>query len=207
MICPLIDESDVLEVKSATEEYERLKNKIYPDLNIGLLHGRMKPKEKEKIMREFSKGKINMLVSTSVVEVGIDIPNATVMLIEGADRFGLAQLHQFRGRVGRSDHQSFCFLFTDSTSSTTHKRLKALIGSANGFELAQKDLEIRGPGELVGVRQSGLPDLAMASLTDFELVKNAREEAEKIINEDDKLSKYPKLLAKLDKFTKEIHFE
>ncbi len=207
VICPLIEESDVLEVKSATQEYEKLKSDIYPDLKIGLLHGRMKPKEKEEIMQKFIKRGIDILVSTSVIEVGIDIPNASVMLIEGADRFGLAQLHQFRGRVGRGEHQSFCFLFTDSTSATTARRLKALIKSNNGFELAEQDLKIRGPGELVGIRQSGLPDLAMASLTDFELIKNAREEAEALIEEDDKLLKYPKLAEKLKKFTKKVHFE
>lgn len=207
VICPLIEESDFLEVKSATEEYERLSKKIYPDLKIGLLHGRMKPKEKEEAMKKFSSGEVHILVSTSVVEVGIDIPNASVMLIEGSDRFGLAQLHQFRGRVGRGKYQSFCFLFTDSTSSTTHRRLSALVKSDNGFELAEKDLQIRGPGELVGIRQSGLPDLAMASLSDAELIKNAREEAEKIISADHKLSKYPKLADKLKRFTKKVHFE
>lgn len=207
VICPLIEESDILEVRSAKQEYEKLKNKIYPDLKIGLLHGRMKPKEKEKTMKDFLESKIDILVSTSVVEVGIDVPNASVMLIEGADRFGLAQLHQFRGRVGRGKYQSFCFLFTDSTSSTTHKRLKALIKNSNGFELAEKDLEIRGPGELIGVRQSGLPDLAMASLSDAELIKNAREEAEKLIGEDSKLAKYPKLAEKLKRFKKKVHFE
>ena len=207
VICPLIEESDVLEVRSATEEYEKLSKKIYPDLNVGLLHGKMKPKEKEEIMKRFIKREIDILVSTSVIEVGIDIPNASVMLIEGADRFGLAQLHQFRGRVGRGKHQSFCFLFTDSTSATTARRLKALIKSNNGFELAEQDLKIRGPGELVGVRQSGLPDLAMASLSDAELIKNAREEAEALIEEDNKLSKHPKLSEKLKMFTKKVHFE
>ena len=207
VICPLIEESDILEVKSATEEYERLRDKIYPNLNIGLLHGKMKSKEKEEIMQKFLNKKINILVSTSVIEVGIDVPNATVMVIEGADRFGLAQLHQFRGRVGRGEYQSFCFLFTDSTSVKTSQRLKALIKSSNGFELAEQDVKIRGPGELVGVRQSGLPDLAMASLTDFELIKNARQEAEAIIKEDSELKKYPKLSEKLKMFTKKIHFE
>ena len=207
VICPLIEESDILEVKSATQEYEKLRTKIYPNLNIGLLHGKMKSKEKEEIMQKFSDKKIDILVSTSVIEVGIDVPNATVMVIEGADRFGLAQLHQFRGRVGRGEYQSFCFLFTDSTSVKTSKRLKALIKSSNGFELAEQDLKIRGPGELVGVRQSGLPDLAMASLSDFELIKNARYEAEEIIKEDIELKKYPKLSERLKMFTKKIHFE
>ena len=207
VICPLVEESDILEVKSATQEYERLQNEIYPDLRIGLLHGKMKSKEKEEIMQKFSSGEVEILVSTSVVEVGIDISNASVMLIEGSDRFGLAQLHQFRGRVGRGKHQSFCFLFTDSTSATTARRLKALIKSANGFELAEQDLKIRGPGELVGVRQSGLPDLAMASLTDFELIKSAREEAEGLMEKDSELLKYPKLASKLKQFTKKVHFE
>ena len=207
VICPLIEESDILEVKSATQEYEKLRTKIYPNLNVGLLHGKIKPKEKEEIMQKFSDKKIDILVSTSVIEVGIDIPNATVMIIEGADRFGLAQLHQFRGRVGRGEYQSFCFLFTDSTSVKTNQRLKALIKSSNGFELAEQDLKIRGPGELVGVRQSGLPDLAMASLSDSELIKNARHEAEAIIKEDSELKKYPKLAERLKTFTKKIHFE
>lgn len=207
VICPLIEESDVLEIKSATQEYEKLQKEIYPDLSIGLLHGKMKPKEKEEMMKKFSENKINILVSTSVVEVGIDIPNATVMLIEGADRFGLAQLHQFRGRVGRGQFQSYCFLSTDSTSGKTHKRLKALIESQSGFELAQKDLELRGPGELIGVRQSGLPDLAMASLSDSELIQKTREEAKEIMKKDPYLIKYPKLLKQLKNFEKDVHLE
>jgi len=207
VICPLIEESDILEVKSATEEYEKLSKEIYSDFYIGLLHGKMKPKEKEEIMKKFAENKINILVSTSVVEVGIDIPNATVMLIEGADRFGLAQLHQFRGRVGRGEYQSYCFLFTDSTSSKTHKRLKALIESDNGFDLAQKDLELRGPGELVGVRQSGLPDLAMASLSDSELIEATRDEAKIVLEKDANLKKYPKLLKKIESFEKDVHLE
>lgn len=207
VICPLIEESDILEVKSATEEFEKLQNEIYPELKIGLLHGRMKPKEKEEVMKNFSEGKINILVSTSVVEVGIDIPNATVMLIEGADRFGLAQLHQFRGRVGRGEYQSYCFLFTDSTSGKAHRRLKALVDNTSGFELAQKDLELRGPGELVGVRQSGLPDLAMASLADSELIQQTREEAKKILETDPNLKKHSKLLKRIENFEKDVHLE
>ncbi|MFA6096500.1 MAG: ATP-dependent DNA helicase RecG [Candidatus Paceibacterota bacterium] len=207
VICPLIEESDVLEVRSATEEYEKLRKKIYPDLAIGLLHGKMKPKEKESAMKDFTSGKTDILVSTSVVEVGIDVPNATVMLIEGSDRFGLAQLHQFRGRVGRGEHQSFCFLFTDSTSGVAHKRLKALVKCNNGFELAEKDLEMRGPGELVGVRQSGLPDLAMASLSDTELIKIARDEAIALIERDADVSTHPKLEERLKQFKEKVHFE
>lgn len=207
VICPLIEESDILEIKSAMQEYEKLQKEIYPDFSIGLLHGQMKPKEKEKTMKKFSENKINILVSTSVVEVGIDIPNATVMLIEGADRFGLAQLHQFRGRVGRGQFQSHCFLFTDSTSGKARKRLKALIESQSGFDLAQKDLELRGPGELIGVRQSGLPDLAMASLSDSELIQTTREEAKKIAEKDMNLRRYPKLLKRLESFEKDVHLE
>lgn len=207
VICPLIEESDLLEVKSATEEYARLQQEVYPQFRVGLLHGRMKPKEKEEVMKKFQAGEIDILVSTSVVEVGIDIPNATVMLIEGADRFGLAQLHQFRGRVGRGEFQSYCFLFTDSTSGKTHKRLRALIESASGFDLAQQDLLLRGPGELVGVRQSGLPDLAMASLTDSELISATREEAKKILEQDPELKRHPRLLSRIEIFEKDIHLE
>ena len=207
VICPLIDESDKLEVKSAIQEYEKLSQKIFPDLKIGLLHGKLKPKEKEAVMKEFGAGKINILVSTSVVEVGIDVPNASVMMIEGSDRFGLAQLHQFRGRVGRSEHQSFCFLFTDSTAQKTHRRLKALLKNSSGFELAEQDLKIRGPGELAGVRQSGLPDLAMASLSDVELIKQARSEAAQILDKNADLKSYPKLLDKLESFRERVHFE
>ncbi len=207
VICPLIDESDKLEVKSATQEYKKLNREIFPDLKIGLLHGKLNPKEKEAVMKEFSEGKINILVSTSVVEVGIDVPNASVMMIEGSDRFGLAQLHQFRGRVGRSEHQSFCFLFTDSTAQKTHRRLKALLKNSSGFELAEQDLKIRGPGELAGVRQSGLPDLAMASLSDIELIKRVRSEASRILDKSVNLKSYPKLLSKLESFRERVHFE
>ncbi len=207
VICPLIDESDKLEVKSAIQEHEKLSRKIFPNLKIGLLHGKLKPKEKEAMMKEFGEGKINILVSTSVVEVGIDVPNASVMMIEGSERFGLAQLHQFRGRVGRSEFRSFCFLFTDSTAQKTHRRLKALLKNSSGFELAEQDLKIRGPGELAGVRQSGLPDLAMASLSDVELIKQARSEATLILNKNADLKAYPKLLSKLESFRERVHFE
>lgn len=207
VICPLIEESEKLEVKAATKEYERLKEKIFPEFKIGLLHGRLKAKEKEKIMTEFLNKNLDILVSTSVIEVGIDIPNATVMMIEGADRFGMASLYQFRGRVGRSEYQSYCFLLTDSVSSKTNSRLKAIESAKSGFELAEKDLEIRGPGDFTGVRQSGLPDLAMASLTDLKLVEETREAAKKILNNDPALKKYPLLVLRLAEFKNRIHLE
>jgi ATP-dependent DNA helicase RecG len=195
------------EVKAAKEEYEKLSQKIFPDLNIALLHGKMGSKEKEKIMKDFKNKKVDVLVSTSVVEVGVDVPNATVMVIEGAERFGLAQLHQFRGRVGRSDHQSFCFLFTSSSSRKTYKRLKALIECSDGFDLSEKDLEIRGPGNLLGTKQWGIPDLAMASLTNVFLIEKTREAAKKIVDEDPTLKKYPTLKRRVEEMRTKIHFE
>jgi len=211
VICPRIEKGEKsltwAEAKAVKEEYEKLSKIIFPDLRIGMLHGRMKPEEKEKIMREFKNKKIDLLVSTSVVEVGIDIPNATVMMIEGAERFGLAQLHQFRGRVGRGEHQSFCFLFTDSPAKKTQARLKALLASENGFELAEKDLEIRGPGEIFGSKQWGIPDLAMDSLKDIFLVEKTKMTAKEILEEDPELKKYSLLREKLIQFRQRIHLE
>jgi len=158
-------------------------------------------------MKDFKAGKTHILVSTSVVEVGIDVPNATVMMIEGADRFGLAQLHQFRGRVGRSTYQSYCFLFTDSPAQKTHQRLRALIKYGDGFTISKKDLQIRGPGDLTGKRQWGIPDLAMATLNDLELVQKARVEAQRLIKEEPELKKYPLLRDKLKKFKQKVHLE
>ena len=195
------------EIKAVKEEYDKLSKIIFPDLKIGMLHGKMKPEEKEKIMRDFKEKKTDLLVSTSVVEVGIDIPNATVMMIEGAERFGLAQLHQFRGRVGRGEHQSFCFLFTDSPAKKTQERLKALMTCENGFELAEKDLEIRGPGEIFGKSQWGIPDLAMDSLKDIFLVAKTKEAAKEILEEDRELKKYPLLREKLNQLRQKIHLE
>ena len=172
-----------------------------------MLHGKMKPREKENIMKDFSSKKIDILVSTSVIEVGIDIPNATIMMIEGAERFGLAQLYQFRGRVGRGKEQSFCFLFTDSTAKSTEDRLKALLEAKNGFELAEKDLEIRGPGEFLGQKQTGLPDLAMNALRNMDLVKSARKDAEDILKKDPQLIHHPLLLDRLRSFEEKIHKE
>ncbi|MBI4919883.1 ATP-dependent DNA helicase RecG [Candidatus Azambacteria bacterium] len=215
IVCPLIEESKKLsekllearEIKAAKKEQERLQEKIFPEFKIGLLHGRLKPKEKEKIMSEFLDKNLDILVATSVVEVGIDIPNATIMMIEGADRFGLASLHQFRGRVGRGEHQSYCFLLTESPSDKTNRRLKALESAQSGFDLAERDLEIRGPGDFTGVRQAGLPDLAIASLTDAKLVEQTRAAAKEIISRDPNLNAYPLLKTRLAEFRNKIHLE
>ncbi len=179
IICPLVEESEVIEVKAATEEYERLQKDIFPQHKLALLHGRMKAEEKEAVMKAFSAGETDILVSTSVVEVGIDVPNATIMIIEGAERFGLAQLHQFRGRVGRGSHQSYCFLFSDSSSPEALERLNHMVRHASGFALAELDLAMRGPGEVYGVKQSGLPDLKMASFGDAALLERARSAAKR----------------------------
>jgi ATP-dependent DNA helicase RecG len=184
IICPLVEASDKSEAKAATDEHRRLQKTIFPDLRLGLLHGRMKGEEKEAVMSAFYRGETHILVSTSVVEVGIDVPNATVMLVEGANRFGLAQLHQFRGRVGRGEHKSTCLLLADSTTPEAEERLRALESTNDGFVLAEKDLELRGPGEFFGTRQSGLPDLKLAEISDLETLEKAREEAERLFEED-----------------------
>ncbi len=195
------------EVKNVTEVYEAFSKSIFPDLRIAMLHGKMKSTEKAKIMADFSAGNGDLLVSTSVIEVGVDVPNATIMMIEGADRFGLSQLYQFRGRVGRGEHQSYCLLFSDSKSESTQHRLNALLKAKNGFELAEEDLAIRGPGEFIGDKQTGIPDLAMRSLNNMELVKSAREAANDLLTTDKELSAYPPLRAALAKFQKQIHLE
>jgi ATP-dependent DNA helicase RecG len=187
VVCPLVDESETIESKAATEEYQRLSEDVFPDLSLGLLHGRMPSKEKEKVMRQFRDGELDILVSTPVVEVGIDVANATVMMIDGADRFGLAQLHQFRGRVGRGKHKSYCILMSDSASETAKERLSALARIHDGFQLAEVDLELRGPGDFFGTRQSGLPSLKMAHITDRELLELARNEATRLMEEDPEL--------------------
>jgi len=207
VVCPLIDISDKLGVKSVKEEYKKLNEQIFPNLKIDFLHGRMKAKEKEEIMQNFLNNKTKVLVSTSVVEVGIDIPNAIIMMIEGADRFGLAQLHQFRGRVGRGEHQSYCFLFTDSNNEKTLNRLSALVNNYDGFSLAKMDLKLRGPGQVYGLAQKGFPELKIASLFDYELAKQAKQEAEKIINLNANLNNYPLLKNKLNEQCKIAHLE
>lgn len=207
VICPLIDPSDKLGVKSVTEEFEKLNKLIFPDLAIAILHGKLKTEEKEKIMSAFQRNEINVLVSTSVIEVGIDIPNATIMMIEGADRFGLAQLHQFRGRVGRDVHQSYCLLFSESNSAATSERLNALAKYHDGLTLAKIDLKHRGPGEVYGKAQKGFPELRIASLFDLELTQAAKSAAEKIIHSDPDLKDYPLLKEKYGEWNRNVHLE
>lgn len=200
VICPLIEKSDKLGVKSATEEAENL-SKVFSKRKVGLLHGKMKPAEKEQVMADFKSQKLDILVSTSVIEVGVDVPNASVMIIEGADRFGLAQLHQFRGRVGRGKHQSYCFMFTDSKIEKTLERLNALAKIQNGFELAEKDLELRGPGELLGIKQSGKIDETMTRvIADPRIIKEVLETAEKFLSQTD-LKEFPLLEERVSEFS------
>ncbi len=220
VICPRIEPSEAeneylltkeeeknLEIKSVKEEFDKLSKRIFPDLAVGMLHGKMTAKEKEEVMKKFSAGEIGVLVSTSVVEVGVDVPNATIMMIEGADRFGLSQLYQFRGRVGRGEHQSFCFLFSESGSRSGYLRLNSLLTAKNGFELAEEDLKLRGPGEFLGQEQAGMPDVAMRSLNNLELVKATREAAEEVLRSSPGLREYPRLREKLREFSSDIHLE
>ena len=190
IIYPLIDESEKIEARAAVDDYETLSKEVFPDLKLGLLHGRMRPAEKDDVMLKFRDRKFDILVSTTVVEVGVDVPNATVMVIEGADRFGLAQLHQLRGRVGRGSDQSYCLLIPTHEDKTENERLQAMTESNDGFLLAEKDLQIRGPGEFLGTRQSGYASgLRMASITDVKLIEKARTQAQKLFEQDADLSK------------------
>ena len=194
------------EVKAVKKEVEKMK-KIFPEFNIEMLHGKMKSKDKELIMKKFNNNEINMLVSTSVIEVGIDVPNATIMLIMGTESFGLAQLHQFRGRVGRGNYQSYCFLYTESNSRTTRERLNAMVDCNDGFKLAEIDLKLRGPGEMFGRNQSGFPDLAMTALKDSKMLKNIQNEAKLLFATDPNFSKYPLFLQRYKEFVEKIHME
>jgi ATP-dependent DNA helicase RecG len=196
ILCPLIEESEVIAAQAAVVEYERLSREVFPDLRVGLLHGRLASAEKDTVMEEFRAGRLDILVSTPVIEVGIDIPNATVMLIESADRFGLSQLHQFRGRVGRGKEQSYCMLLAENPSEVGRLRLDIIENTHDGFKLAEEDLRMRGPGEFFGTRQSGLPDLRMAKMSDVALLELARKEAMEMFKTDPAMEKVEhKLLA------------
>jgi ATP-dependent DNA helicase RecG len=191
VVCPLIEESERIQARSATEEYERLGTQVWPDLRLGLLHGQMPSKEKEKVMTSFRAGDLDVLVSTTVIEVGVDVPNATVMLVEDAVRFGIAQLHQLRGRVGRGAAKSWCYLLGEATTPDAEQRLEALERTTDGFELAEVDLEIRGEGTVLGTRQKGRSDLKLASLRrDREWVARAREVAFDIVDNDPALRQH-----------------
>jgi ATP-dependent DNA helicase RecG len=193
VICPLIEESDALVARSATAEFERLSAQVFPDLQMGLVHGRLK--NKDEVMSAFVNGHIQVLVATAVVEVGVDVPNATVMMIEGAERFGLAQLHQFRGRVGRGSGQSHCLLLSDDSSEQALERLHLLTRIHDGFRLAEEDMRIRGMGELMGPRQHGMSDVAMQALEQPELLSEVREEAQRVLAEDPGFAHHPGLKA------------
>jgi ATP-dependent DNA helicase RecG len=212
VICPRIFEADVekelaLNVKSAVEEAKRLKKDIFRDYEIGVIHSKMTKDKKEEVMQDFSSGKIHILCATSVIEVGVNVPNATMIIIEGAERFGLAQLHQLRGRVIRSNHQAYCYIFAEAKSQKTIQRLKALKTAKNGFELAELDLTLRGAGELSGTKQWGITDLGMEAIKNIKMVSAARDEAKRLIEEDLELLNYPLLKKKVKEKVADFHFE
>lgn len=207
VICPLIDPSDNFGAKSAKEEYDRLKRDVFPDLPMGLMHGKLSAKAKESVMADFAANKTKILVATAVVEVGVDVPNATAMLIESSERFGLAQLHQYRGRIGRGGDQAFCWLIAEDLSENSKKRLNNLKKYQNGFDLAKADLEFRGPGEVYGIIQAGFPELKLASLFDYDLMKTAKAVAEKLINQDQSLEKWPAVRERITSLEDDSHLE
>lgn len=212
IICPRIDEPDPLKegainARSVIEEAKRLKKDIFKEYEITTLHGKMRPNEKDKAMLEFKEGKTQIMVATSVIEVGVNVPNATSIIIEGAERFGLAQLHQLRGRVIRSEHQAYCYIFTETRSEKTVERLNALTKAKNGFELAEFDLAQRGAGELRGNKQWGITDLGMEAIKNIKMVEAARKESELIIEEDPTLQNYPEIKKLISKQEQKIHLE
>jgi ATP-dependent DNA helicase RecG len=221
VVCPLIENNpdtqnneknknanptlfSLMEKKTVMDEFKKLAEKIFPHRRVGFLHGKMKPIEKEETMSKFGAHELDILVSTSVIEVGVNIPNASIMMIEGADRFGLAQLHQFRGRVGRSTHQSYCLLFTDSTTMKTQERLHFFEHCHDGFKLAEKDLEIRGPGEVYGTEQSGMMQLKLAKLTDQSLIKKAQEVAQEVVPH---MHDFPAIQERMKNWRDAVHLE
>ena len=212
VICPRIDEPDpekafAMMAKSVVEESARLKRDVFPEFEFDILHSKMKPTEKDEVMERFAGGEIHILVATSVVEVGVNVPNATVMLIEGAERFGLAQLHQLRGRIVRSSHQAYCFTVAESRGEHTRARLKTLATAKNGFELAEMDLKNRGAGELAGSKQWGISDIGMEALENLKLVAAARTEAINFIVQDETLARHPLLATAVAARAQALHFE
>ncbi len=200
VVCAAIDEGNRSQVKAAEAEAERLATEVFPDLRVDLLHGRMRPKDKEAVMDRFRTAETDILISTTVIEVGVDIPNATVMLVENAERFGLAQLHQLRGRIGRGAHRSHCILFDESDveNEEARARIDAMVRTTDGFELADEDMRLRGEGTLFDTKQSGMPDLKLARLADdLELVRRARVRAFALIEDDPHLDAHPSLLREL----------
>ena len=185
----MIEESESLQSKAAIEQHEILSKEIFPEMEIGLLHGRMKLADKDLVMNKFRSGDIHILVATAVIEVGVDVPNASIMLIEGAERFGLSQLHQFRGRVGRGEHQSYCILMSDTSSEDAKERMDILHRVSDGFRLADEDLRMRGAGDMIGKRQSGTPLFQVADPSDVDLVSLAGIEADKVLDYDSELKK------------------
>jgi ATP-dependent DNA helicase RecG len=202
IIYPLVEQGDRDEGKAAVEGHAHLQKNVFPKLRIGLVHGRLRPEQKDEVMRRFRDGEYHVLVSTSVIEVGVDVPNATVMVIEGANRFGLSQLHQFRGRVGRGSDQSYCLLIPEDEGAIDNERLAAMEETTDGFVLAEKDLEQRGPGDFLGTRQSGFADLRMANLMDVRLIEKARKHAQEFFDLDPNfnLPEYASLYQKFHQF-------
>ena len=205
LVCPLIEESEKLSLESIEKKYQEIK-RIFPEFSVAKLYGKMKGEEKQKVIEDFAKNKTKILVTTSVIEVGIDVPAANLMIIENPERFGLAQLHQIRGRIGRRGQQAFCFLFPEKLPAKTRARLKAIQESTDGFFLSQKDLEIRGPGEFLGIKQSGFPDYLMSALTNFTLIKIAKEAALNLLKKDPSLNHFPLLRERVEKMAEEISF-
>lgn len=206
VIAPLVEASDKLQAKSARETYEEMQH-YFPGIAVGLVHGQMKSSEKDSVMRQFAAGAVQLLVSTAVIEVGVNVPNATCMIIEGAERFGLAQLHQFRGRIGRGTEESFCFLFPTTQQAVDNPRLTLLHQTVDGFTIAEEDLRMRGPGEVYGVEQSGFADLQVASLLDYDTIQATRSEGKRLLEEDPSLTHYPILQKKVAQKNNLIHFE
>lgn len=206
VIAPVIEDSPILAVKSARRAFQEIQE-LFPGIAVGLLHGQMKSEEKEAAMNNFSEGAIQLLVATSVVEVGVDVPNATIMMIEGAERFGLAQLHQFRGRIGRGKRASTCYLVPSDGSEAAHERLQLFVATNDGFKIAEADLRFRGPGEVYGLAQSGFGNLRVASLLDYKMIKLARSEAARVLEKDPMLTHYPVLRKKVEQKNAIAHFE